>query len=91
MNLWSIPKLGCCMSPSRLIVILSTRNDCITLWAHSKPPKHILHGAKGVAGPALVVLMIAECISAKNIRELLGTRFITHRSWRVEACLRAAH
>ena len=36
----------------------------------------------------LVVLTIAGCSSAKTVRELEGTRCITHRSWRT--CPRAS-
>lgn len=83
------PSVGV-LHESQLIDSDILTQECLyhSLESTVSPHRHVLHGAKGVAGPALVA---AECISAKTIRELLETRFITHRSWRVHACLRAAH
>lgn len=54
-----------------------------------QPHRHFPTRASAVAGLALVLIVIAGCTLAKTIRELWKARFITLRSWRVQACSRA--
>lgn len=61
----------------------NARGTCLGPWFTCTEPFSLTR-ASVVAGPDLVVIVtIAGCASATNIRDVWGARFTTPRSWRV--------